>query len=636
MAARSCKTFLLVVLLLSGLLNVFGRSVHRSLRSRRSSRTDWSDDAAGRNNELQDALDALEREQRRKYEPTPPEGYASPLAYLFGNELADDRSLSDVDDDEPEPMRQQGDYDADYEATDTDLGSDFSDDDLISSLPIAEENLRERLGLDYDGFEPDEDDSDELKVDLKPADMRALAKLLASNGDNDNDIEEQKSKKDFDHPLSLQKPVSKRLKMSEVKTLLDDVEDISHDNVKGVEENKIQAGKDENGNDVMIKSTTVSKEEINNALSGDDDDDDDDDSSEDKDKSAGEKEETGDDDSSSSASNEEKAVTKEEIIEAFINENKDEAADNEKEISRKKRPVKRENREVSVAKEDIEKMLSLLDTYAVESKLIAKENEYLANALNSATLGQIEHTDAYLGTQYKFLEKAVDVEEALQNLKEDLSEDDVATAAVNEENDDDLEDAIDEEILNEALEKRTAYYNQQQSAASEADETDDNDDDENTGDDEEEIADNSILFNRKNDDNSEESTWYDNPIPSDFVIPEKGSPEYKRLNPFLREILEGYGPSYRKEAAVKRSGELMDDDDNMSDEIIESAAEEEDPIADDEETTSEPGRGDEDSEREIANTLEDLIDSMKPWQRRKLEGEINEIIDTLLEKMATP
>ena len=57
------------------------------------------------------------------------------------------------------------------------------------------------------------------------------------------------------------------------------------------------------------------------------------------------------------------------------------------------------------------------EMYALENSILQKENEFLAGALNAATLGQMQRTDKYMKEQYDFLKKAVDMEETLQQLE---------------------------------------------------------------------------------------------------------------------------------------------------------------------------------------------------------------------------
>lgn len=64
------------------------------------------------------------------------------------------------------------------------------------------------------------------------------------------------------------------------------------------------------------------------------------------------------------------------------------------------------------------------EVLAVENRLLEKENEYLAGALNAATMGQMDRTTKHMKEQYDYLKKAVAIEEALQSVYGNADDDD--------------------------------------------------------------------------------------------------------------------------------------------------------------------------------------------------------------------
>jgi hypothetical protein len=421
------KACIVVILAANALLLLTeSKSISQPSKAKRTKRSSWGDPyKIEKRDELLNALNGLER-SRRRFEPEPGNQYLNPMAYLF------DESLTDRDEYNESPVYQ--------------LGKGGRDDEEEFTMPKKSE------------YTP-------YRTYPRPADMAELENILASpskakakrpdwgsseESDLDSNYLQEEDVGDVEENEDEVNAARAQLTREQLESLLQKAEQYEK---MAVEKEKADAV------DTQIIAEPVSNEELENVLAGDE----------------GKKEEAfeakqpetkevvnqeedlqsdSDSDDFGNFSPKMAEINKEWLINQYLKAAGEEASKKHKRVAKRPMdespvdleygsPVRAEEEENESAenaaagedarytKKDLE---NLVEEYAIENKLISKENEYLATALNAATLGQIEKTDRYLGQQYKALQSAVKVEEALQDItKAEADEESEEESLVEEE-----------------------------------------------------------------------------------------------------------------------------------------------------------------------------------------------------------
>ncbi|XP_064638653.1 glutamic acid-rich protein-like isoform X2 [Lineus longissimus] len=533
-------------------------------------KSSWGDPfRTEKRDELLNALNGLER-ARRRFEPEPGNQYLNPMAYLFDGSLTGEEEYN-------KPSYNQG-SDAGREEED-------SDDDEFN-MPKKSE------------YAP-------YRTYPRPADMTELENILASpskakakrpdwGSSEESDLDDNYlPEEDFGEAKESSEevnPARAEFSREQLESLLQ----------KAEEYEKVAEEKEKPHSTVE----PVSNEELQNVLSGDEDQEE----SVAKEEVEDEREfdEGGNDNDFGKFSPQMAELNKEWLINQYLKAAGEEVTKKHKRVA--KRPVEdfaeeegdvppvdaeeeeeeeleeeAAAQEAKYTKKDLEK---LVEEYAIENKLISKENEYLATALNAATLGQIEKSDKYLGEQFKALQSAVKVEETLQDITK-----------AEEEAEEEWGPVVEDKRVSQKDDRVESFDDVPDMPMSE-------------------LEDVSAK--------GEKGQWFDGPLPEGYDLVDEDSPEYTQLNPFLRKMIKIYGPEKAREILSKRSGEPIQVEEE--DEDVPSDAEIEEAIA---QTVREKDEEEEEQraeENEIASTLEGLIANMAPEQKVHLKEQIADIV----------